>query len=237
VSCRRPRACPGVTRLHVPQGASADRNSDGHLAVVDQSTRTEYDFWQASGPDNGVISASAASAIPLGPGLGTGLGGRAEAAYLGLMGGLLRGQELRAGVVNHALVTTVECVESQDVWPAPSFGRGDMVCGGAPAPHLGSLLQLNMSAREIAASHAPVWQRAVMTAMARYGVYVVDTNGSDDPNMDLLAESDLSYTNFGAPGAMQNFVRAAGGSGGVTGVPLPLSRFRVLDPCVKRGGC
>ena len=73
--------------------------------------------------------------------------------------------------------------------------------------------------------------------MARYGVYVVDTNGSDDPNMDLLAESDLSYTNFGAAGAMQSFVRAAGGAGGVTGVALSLSRFRVIEPCVKRGSC
>jgi hypothetical protein len=237
VSCRRSRECPGVTSLHVPQGASADRNSDGHMAVVDQSTHTEYDFWQASGPDHGVITASAASAIPLGPGQGTGLGGRAEASYLGLMGGLLRGQELRAGVINHALVTTVECVEPQDVWPSPSYGRGDLICGGSPAPHLGSLLQLNMSAAEIAASRAPAWQRAVMTAMARYGVYVVDTNGSDDPNMYLLAESDLSYTNFGAAGAMQSFVRSAGGSGGVTGVPLPLSRFRVIEPCVKRGSC
>jgi hypothetical protein len=31
-----------------------------------------------------------------------------------------------------------------------------------------------MSDGEIAARHAPRWQRAIMTAMAHYGLYVVD---------------------------------------------------------------
>lgn len=237
VSCRRYRECQGVTRLHVPPGAAADSNSDAHLAVVDQTSHREYDFWQANGPKQGVISASAASAIPIGAGAGTGLGGRAEASYLGLLAGLLRGQELQAGRINHALVTTVECVQWHDVWPSPSYGRGDMVCPGGTGPHLGSLLQLNMSAAEIAASRAPAWQRAVMTAMARYGVYVVDTNGSNDPEMSLLEESDQSYTSFGAPGAMQGFVRSTGGFGAAHGVPIDISRFRVIEPCVKQRTC
>jgi hypothetical protein len=237
VSCRNNRECAGVSRLHMPAGATADRNSDGHLTVVDQSSHTEYDFWQASGPYHGVLSASAASAIPIGPGAGTGLGGRAEAADLGLLGGLLRGQELSAGRINHALVTTVECVQWRDVWPSPAYGHGDMICPGGAGPHLGSLLQLNMSAAEIAATHAPAWQRAVMSAMARYGVYVVDTNGSNDPEMDLVEESDQSYTSFGVAGALQSFVRSTGSGGGAQGVPIDASRLRVIEPCVKQGRC
>jgi hypothetical protein len=237
VSCRHFRECPGVTRLHVPVGAEADQNSDAHLTVVDQSSNLEYDFWQASGPHNGVLSASAASAIPIGPGLGTGLGGRAEASDLGLLGGLLRGQELKAGRIEHALVTTVECVQWRDVWPSPAYGHGDMICPRGAGPHFGSLLQLDMSAAEIAATHAPAWQRAVMTAMARYGVYVVDTNGSDDPEMDLITESDQSYTSFGAQGALQSFVHATGSSGVALGVPIDVSRLRVIEPCVKQGTC
>lgn len=237
VSCQGYRTCQGVASLHMPSGAAADRNSDAHLTVVDQSRRVEYDFWQASGPHNGVLSASAASAIPIGPGSGTGLGGRAEAANLGLLGGLLRGQELQRGRINHALATTVECVQWHDVWPSPGWGRGDGVCPGGQGPHFGTLLQLNMSAGEIAATHAPAWQRAVMTAMARYGVYVVDTNGSHDPEMNLIAESDLSYANFGANGALRGFLDSIGASGGAHGVPIDTSRLRVIEPCVKQRTC
>jgi hypothetical protein len=237
VSCRGYRTCQGVGSLHMPRGAAGDRNSDGHLTVVDQSRRVEYDFWQASGPYNGVLSASAASAIALGPNTGTGIGGRAEAADLGLLGGLLRGQELQRGSISHALATTVECVQWHDVWPSPPYGRGDDICPGGQGPHFGSLLQLNMSAGEIAATHAPAWQRAVMTAMARYGIYVVDTNGSHDPEMNLIAESDLSYRNFGAPGALQSFLSSIGSPAGAHGVPIDTSRLRVIEPCVKQRTC
>ena len=237
VSCRGYRSCQGVRSLHMPRSATADGNSDAHLTVVDQSSRVEYDFWQASGPYNGVLSASAASAIPIGPGTGTGLGGTAEAADLGLLGGLLRGQELQRGHIDHALATTVECVQWHDVWPSPAYGRGDDICPGGQGPHFGSLLQLNMSAAEIAATHAPAWQRAVMTAMAQYGIYVVDTNGSHDPEMNLIAESDLSYTTFGAPGALQSFLSSIGSPGGAHGVPIDVSRLRVIEPCVKQRTC
>jgi hypothetical protein len=236
VRCVGRYTCERNMRVHVPSGAVPQQESDGHMTIIDQALAREYDFWRASGPEHGVITVSAGNSIPIGAGSGTGIGAVAEAANLGLAGGLIRGAELMRGRIDHALVTTVQCVQARDVWPAS--GHGDALCPrGDPGPHFGTLLQLAMSSAQIAASHAPAWERAVMTAMARYGVYVVDTNGPGDTELSLISEDELSFTAFGYPGALSRFVSAMGGDGSVTGLPIPVSRLRVILPCVPRGTC
>jgi len=208
------------------------------MTVVDQASGSEYDFWQASMPEHGVMTVSAGSRIPIGAGTGTGLGGGAEAAGLGLLGGLIRAPELVAGRIEHALAITVQCVQSHDVWPSPPRGRGDSVCaGGRTGPHFASLIQLNMSDPEIAATGAPSWQRAIMEAMAHYGMYVVDTNGSSNREMSLINEDDQSFTSFGYPGEMSSFVKSAGGTDKLVGIPIDVSKLRVIAPCVPQGSC
>ena len=235
--CHGEPSCRAIKHLHIPAGAQPQNESDGHMTVVDQSAGREYDFWQASVPRKGAMTASAASSIPIGADFGTGLGGHAEAANLGLLGGLIRAPELAAGRIEHALATTAECVQSRDVWPAS--GRGDAVCSGRRrGPHFGSLLQLNMSDAEIASSGAPSWQLTIMTAMAHYGIYVVDTNGGGNREMSLLNEDDQSVTSFGFPGQMRRFVASvAHGGSQATGIPIDISKFRVIAPCVPRRTC
>jgi hypothetical protein len=236
VRCTGSYSCERNLRVHIPPGARPEQQSDAHMTVIDQAVGREYDFWRASAPEHGVITVSAGNSIPIGAGIGTGIGAVGEAANLGLAGGLIRGAELMRGRIDHALVTTVACVQARDVWPAS--GHGDALCpGGDPGPHFGTLLQLAMSKAQIAATNAPPWQRAVMTAMARYGVYVVDTNAPGDTELSLISEDDLSYTAFGYPGALSRFVGAMGGDGSVAGVPIPVSRLRVIMPCVPRRIC
>lgn len=238
VICRGHYSCRRGMRPHIPRGAQPQRESDGHMTVVDQTSGSEYDFWQASTPEHGVMTVSAGSRIPIGPGTGTGLGGAAEAAGLGLLGGLIRAPELVSGRIEHALAITVQCVQSHDVWPSPARGKGDSVCSGRGAgPHLASLLQLNMSDAEIAATKAPVWQRAIMNAMAHYGMYVVDTNGSSNREMSLVNEDDRSFTSLGHPGQMSGFVKSAGGADKLVGVPMDVSKLRVIAPCVPQRSC
>jgi hypothetical protein len=61
--------------------------------------------------------------------------------------------------------------------------------------------------------------------------------------MSLLEEDDRSFTSFGYPPEMQQFVRSAPGarsSGGSTvlaGVPIDMSRLRVIAPCVAQRRC
>jgi hypothetical protein len=236
VSCRGSYSCQRGMRVHVPAGARPEEQSDAHMTIIDQASGREYDFWRASAPQHGEMTVSAGNSIRIGPGVGTGLGAVGEAANLGLAGGLIRAPELLSGRINHALATTAQCVQARDVWPAR--GHGDALCSGAGAgPHFSTLLQLNMSDAEIAASRAPAWERAVMRAMRQYGVYVVDTNGPGETVLSLINEDDLSYTAFGYPGLMSRFVRAAGGNGSVAGVPIPVSKLRVIMPCVPQRTC
>jgi hypothetical protein len=238
VVCSGGYPCQPGLKLHIPSGAQPENQSDGHMTVVDQAAGREYDFWRASTPAHGRMSVSSAGSIPIGANSGTGLGGVAEAADLGLLGGLVRAPELAAGRIEHALITTVPCVQSRDVWPSPAGARGDTVCAnGGAAPHFASLLQLDMSDAEIAATHAPSWQQTLMTAMAHYGIYVIDTSGSGNPEMSLLSEDDQSFTSFGYPGEMSSLVHRISGGSQVAGVPIELSKFRVINPCVPRRGC
>ncbi len=242
VVCRPGGFCQRGLRLHFPAGAKPQNGSDGHVTVVDQAEGREFDFWRASAPRAGVILAGGASSIPIGAASGSGIGGKGEAAQLGLLGGLIRASELASGRIEHALATTVQCVQWRDVWPSPANGHGDSICR-APVPHFGSLLQLDMSEAEIAATHAPAWEQAIMRAMARYGIYVVDTSGISEPLMSLLEEDDRSFTSFGYPPQMAQLVRSApgahtsGGSAVLLGVPIEVSKLRVIDPCVAQHRC
>jgi hypothetical protein len=238
VICRGGFLCVTGLKIRIPVKAQPQAATDGHMTVVDQELGREYDFWEASKPEHGEMLVSAASNIPIGAGTGTGLGGAAEAADLGLLGGLLRAPELAAGKIEHALAITVKCVQRSDVWPAPAWGEGDTVCPyERPGPHLGTLLQLNMGEEEIARSGAPPWQQAIMTAMAHYGMYVVDTNGPRERQMHMIKEDDLSFTSFGYAGAMTAFMTGVGGTTQLVGVPVPVAKLRVIDPCVPRGTC
>ena len=240
VKCRENgNPCLKGMEARIPAAARPQEESDGHMTVVEQTTGREYDFWQATKPEKGEMFISGGNWIPIGNNSGTGLGGFGEAAYLGLLGGIVRAQELSAGKIEHALVTTVKCVQQHDVWPAPESKIGDAICPlEKPGPHFGTLLQLSMTDAEIAASGAPSWQQTIMKAMARYGVYVVDTGGRREKQMRLLTEDDVSFTSFGYAGKMAEFVKSQGGTNGeLVGVPINLSKLRVIDPCVPRKTC
>lgn len=237
IRCRVRVSCRHVSTLRIPANAQPQDASDGHMTVVEQASGWEYDFWQAGRVRHGAMTTSAASRVRIGANAGTGLEGDAEAADLGLLGGLVRAPELAAGRIEHALAMSAPCVQLHDVWPSPAYGLGDGVCRAHGAgPHLGSLLQLDMSDSEIAASGAPAWQRTLMTAMAHYGLYVVDTGSAASGEIFLLSEDDRSYTSFGYPGQMQAYVASLGG-GTIVGSAISLAKFRVISPCVPRRSC
>lgn len=254
-----PNTCQGANgisidglQIHLPSGAQPEHQWDGHMIVVDQAAGTEYDFERASWTGSSDLTVWSGSEIPISGRTATGLGGEATAANLGLLGGIVRAGELRAGVINHALAVSVPCTTGY-VWPATGpwgepcrkIGQSDPSLRSS-APQMGTLLQLHMTDREIAAIGAPPWQQAIMTAMAHYGMYVNDTNGgSDNSTLELEKEGDESFTSFGMAPRMANLVHQLGGvyypSGTgqwvVGGVPIDVSRLRVIDPCVAQGGC
>jgi hypothetical protein len=81
-----------------------------------------------------------------------------------------------------------------------------------------------------------------MTAMAHYGMYVNDTDGID--NIELEAVSDVSYTSLGGQAVMSNFISQQGGwyysplnRWIMAGPGIPLNKLRVVDPCWAEGLC
>jgi hypothetical protein len=81
-----------------------------------------------------------------------------------------------------------------------------------------------------------------MTAMAHYGMYVNDTDGID--NIELEAESDVSYTSQGGQSLLDNFIGSHGGSYYaplkrwiLSGKAIPTNRLRVVSPCFAQGTC
>lgn len=237
--------------IRIPAGARPETFVEGHMTVVDQAAQREYDFYHAAwAPDHRKLSVWSGGEVPIGPDSGTGLGPPTTAANFSNMAGLIRGAELQAGYINHALVASVPCTSGFS-WPARgAYGYSCRDLGqpdpaGGAAPKLGMLLQLKMTDRQIAASGAPRWEQAVMTAMARYGIYVNDTNGSGDPNsIELEALGDESFTTFGATPDLASSLWRLGGSYYapldrwiLSGTTIRAADLRVIAPCVPRGTC
>ncbi|MBV9818563.1 MAG: hypothetical protein JOZ07_09470 [Solirubrobacterales bacterium] len=236
-------------QIHIPVGAQPqDDGSDMHLTVVDQSTNTEYDFEGASWQNTSTLQVMSGGETTIGNDLGTGLGSGATAADFATLAGLITEPELASGTINHALSIVLPCTTGS-VYPATlanGFPCSEMTNhqAGADAP-LGTLFQLNMTDAQIAASGAPNWEKTIMTAMARYGLYVNDTGGNGDPSdIDLEAESDVSYTSLGGQPLLANFIQSQGGTYYaplnrwiLEGPKLDISDFRVIDPCWAQGTC
>jgi hypothetical protein len=235
-------------KIHLPAGAQPQNGTDQHMTVIDQANGVEYDFDQASASGS-TLTVWAGGQIPIGADSGTGLGVPGTAAGFSVLAGLIRAPELAASSINHALAISIPCTDGY-VWPARRANGlgcdsiGQSPPGGASAPPLGALFQLKMSDAQIAAFRAPAWERAIMTAMAHYGLYVNDTNGGGDNALEIEKESDQTYTSVGGQPQMADLLRQLGGryqgtdSGwAVSGRPIPVSDLRVIDPCVPRGTC
>jgi hypothetical protein len=248
-----PSSCQGANgvdinglQIHVPGGARPESNSDAHLTIIETATGDEYDFWRASISGSTITSATGAETNVV-SGDGTGSGG--DAANLALSAGLLRPSELLAGQIDHPLVLVVPCTNATGAhvgyaWPAR--GGWGQYCGqfwseqAVGAPELGQLMKLNMSAAQIASSGAPQWQQTIMTALADYGAYVEDTEGSwHNEGMYILTQATSSWTDLGEPDQWAAAIRAFGQHGQAlsSNVPIPASELEVVDTCVTRRTC
>jgi hypothetical protein len=190
-------------QLQIPNAAKPAGAGDAHMAVIDQRGRWEYDFWQIKRKPagGGTLVVSWGGRTRIGTPDADGLGAKATASHFGLAAGIIRPEELVAGKINHALFMTVKCTNGTSVWPAGSgTGRScsQMGLSNANAPAMGAHVYLDVPLTRIRALAIPYWKKAILIAMARYGMYVGDT-GSDYTGWTIQIESGSSYTNFGLP--------------------------------------
>jgi hypothetical protein len=235
-------ACPIEGRtVAIPAPARPAGGGDAHMTVVDQATGWEWDFWQVQDRPAGggtlEISDGGRTSIT-----GDGLGSQANAGQWGLLGGIIRGQELQAGRIDHALFMMVGCTHSGHVYPAA--GDATICADQADAPRTGERFQLAMSDAEIDALAVPEWKKTILRALATYGAYVGDTGGNEAFTFQF--ESGSTYTSFASADPLAGFAAQQGA--GVTsadgkwyfdlgsGVDWE-RRLRVVDPCVTQAAC
>jgi hypothetical protein len=229
-------------RLRIPAAARPAGGGDGHMTIVDQAGGWEYDLWGVTSKPSGggALSAKWGGRTRI---AGDGRGSDATAARFGSLAGVIRGPELAAGRIRHALFMTIDCDSGTYVYPATKSGRPCASIGlsNRNAPPMGARFQLNMTSAHIDALPVPAWKKTILHAMARYGMYFGDTGGG---SWGLQFESGSTYTSFGAVDPVVAFARAHGVptydgryvfslKGGVDW----RRRLRVIDPCTTRGRC
>ena len=232
--------------VRIPAGAKPAGGGDGHMSVVDQTTGTEYDMWQAATPSGtgGTLNISFGGITRID---GDGLGSNATAAHFGLAAGIVRGAEMQAGAIAHALFSQIKCTGGYAVYPAAA-GTTASSCStfglaNQDAPPLGARLWLDLTSSQIDALAVPAWKKTLLKAMHDYGIVVGDTNGGH-ASWGIQAESEQSYASFGRTSYWRTLGAASGlgtYSGGYvfdiqSGVDWA-GHLHVLDPCVSQGTC
>jgi hypothetical protein len=161
--------------------------SDRHALIIDRDSCTLYELyaagWNGGEPTAGsgaIFQLEGADANDLRPATWT----SADAAGLPIFPGLVRWDEVDAGVIQHALRFTVGCTSRRYVWPARhQAGSDDSRC-----PPMGARFRLKAG---FDASRYSGDAKVIITAMKHYGLIVAD-NGSD---WYFQGEVDPHWTN------------------------------------------
>jgi hypothetical protein len=228
-------------RVRIPAGARPAGGTDGHLAVVDQSSGLEYDLYEASTPSRPGstlnVGSGGVSRID-GSGLSIDLDGdgriaEATAARFALLAGIVRAEELAAGKIDHALFITIPCGAPSPEYVAPALKGGTDCSDNTNRVPMGARLRLNMSDAEIDALNVPAWKKTILHALHTYGAYMGDTGGPS--SFGVMLESDATYTAFGTTSRMVDFARNNGWAAyngyyvGNLRDGIPWSRLQLLD--------
>lgn len=155
----------------VEGGAAAD--GDRHVLVVDASTRTLYELYDAHPQPDGSWHAGSGAVFDLEAGTARPAGWTsADAAGLPILPGLVRYDEVAAGHIDHAIRFTVSSTRRAFVAPATHWASAD------PDPALPPMgLRVRLRA-DFDVSGYPTQARVILEAMQTYGMIVAD-NGSD----------------------------------------------------------
>ncbi|MFL5892598.1 MAG: InlB B-repeat-containing protein [Solirubrobacterales bacterium] len=185
-------------QIHIPVGAKPAGGGDASFCVVD-TDGWEYDFWSANAPsgNGGTFTASFGKrGLWSGDGLGTSsppYRGGITAAGFSNQAGVIRLSEMQAGVINHALFMSVNGWHGR-VWPSANLAGTTGQVDDPNAPAMGQHFWLDLTPAQIDALSVPEWQKIILRAMAKYGMYVGDNGGAP---WALQLESGDNYTSFG----------------------------------------
>lgn len=176
VDCTEPWGPCGLEDdpVPIPNDARPAPGSDGHMAVIDSSTRRVYEFWQAR-KSSGGWSASFGTWSSLDGSGHPGSTGDARDAQVSLLAGTVRAGELQRGVIDHALVFSSDNVNHAFQYPATKSSQSS---GRSDALTMGARIQLDPSVNVDAIPGITPAEKAVAKALQKYGAYVIDGGGA-----------------------------------------------------------
>ncbi len=195
-----------------PLNAPVEAGSDAHSLVVDSDHCMLYELYHASRAGAGWNAGSGAvydlASNQLRPDGWT----SADAAGLPIFPGLVRYDEIQAGVITHALRFTVNNTQHKYIHPATHYASSST---NPNYPPMGLRLRLKASYDISGFTGA---SRIVLTALKKYGMIVADNgsnwfiSGSTDARWD---DNDLNQLKT-VPGGMFEVVQSISPSGGPT---------------------
>ncbi len=202
----------------IPANPKIEHGSDHHILIVDNSTCTLYELFDASysggswHADSGAIWNLNSNALR--PDTWT----SADAAGLPILPGLVRYEEILSGKIDHAIRFTASNTNGY-IWPARH-----LTSNNPTAPHIppmGARFRLKSSFN---ISGYPPHMQVILTAMKTYGIILADNgsnwyvSGAPDPRWDndmLHLLDDLTGDDFEAVNTsllMVNYNSGATGS-------------------------
>ena len=187
---------------NAPIEGGSNSTSDRHVIVVEQGTCKLYETWSSYPQGNGTWHAGSGAVFDLtSNNLRPDKWTSADAAGLPVLPGLVRYDEVAAGVINHALRFTVQTTRNTYVWPA----RHQASSNTSPnVPPMGQRFRLKTGFNISGFSHDT---QVILTALKTYGMIIADNgsnwfiSGAPDPNWnnDVLTElGQVQGSNFEA---------------------------------------
>jgi len=155
----------------VPLNAPVEQGGDAHVLVADSGNCTLYELYHAQRQGSGWAADSGAIFNLASDALRPDTWTSADAAGLPILPGLVRYDEVAAGVINHALRFTVDETQNGFIHPATHQAGGS----DASDPPMGLRLRLKASF-DLSPFHGEAL--VVLVALKRYGMLVADKGGS-----------------------------------------------------------
>jgi hypothetical protein len=201
-----------LDNVPIPAYAHPDPSTDAQMAIVDQRTHCEFDFWQARRQGQTWSAGWANSLSTSGPGVfAHGLSARASG--FSLLAGLVWPDDLARGEIRHALIFSYPYTSAAGfVAPATETDGRSARLDAIPE---GARLQLDPT---LDVSALPPYERMIARALQQYGMYLADTG---DRDISLYAVSPDSY-----PRDPYSSTLPRGAYAGLGGIPI--NRFRVI---------
>ena len=198
-------------------GCGEESDQDNSMVIIDLDSRCEYDLWQARREDGRWVC-SWGNAISIDGGGVYEKGLSARGSGFAFLAGVIWPNELRQGVIHHALLFNLPNGLVRAGGPVPPATESDGESTDQDALPEGARLRLDPTLDLNTLSLTPA-ERTIAVAMQTYGMFLTDRGGG--PTIGLYAVAPRSVRENPYAGLLpdEDFPDLAG---------IPLDKFQVL---------